>query len=432
MRISIFGLGYVGCVSLGCYAHLGFNTIGVDISETKVKMINDGLATIHEDKIDDLIKIGRNQQKIEATLDSSYAVQNSDVSIICVGTPSTPNGHLNLNYIFNVCKEIGEALKLKNDFHTIAIRSTVFPGTNQKCSKIIEEISGKKCNSDFAVVSNPEFLREATAVDDFFDPPYIVIGSSSQKAIDIFKSIHKDINAPVFETSIEVAEMIKYVNNSFHALKVAFANEIGRICKKQGIDSHSLMEIFIADTKLNISPYYLRPGFAYGGSCLPKDLKALKTMSHDLYLNTPIIDSIENSNDSHIQLAFEIITKYNKKNIGILGLSFKSGSDDLRNSPMVTLAEILIGKGFNLKIFDDEINISNLIGKNKEYIEAKLPHFTNLLYNNINKVIDDSDLLVVAKRSYENYLSNVNSKIIIDLVRMKKTTDFDNYEGICW
>lgn len=432
MVISIFGLGYVGCVSLGCYSELGFKTIGVDISESKVKLINHGFATIHEDKIDDLIKKGRNQQSIEATVDSFYAVQNSDVSIICVGTPSSANGHLNLEYIFNVCKEIGEALKFKNDFHTIAIRSTVFPGTNKKCSEIIENISGKKSNVDFAVISNPEFLREASAVDDFFNPPYIVMGSNSQKALEIFKIIHKNINAPIFETTIEVAEMIKYVNNSFHALKVAFANEIGRICKKQGIDSYELMEIFLADTKLNISPYYLRPGFAYGGSCLPKDLKALKTMSHDLYLKTPIIDSIENSNESHIQLAFDLITKYNKKDIALIGLTFKRGSDDLRNSPMVTLAEMLIGKGYNLKIYDEDINVSNLIGKNKEYIDLKLPHFSKLLFNDINLVVHDSELIVIAKKGYENLLSNIKSKIIVDLVRVKMTSEYVEYNGICW
>jgi len=434
MIISIFGLGYVGCVSLGCYAELGFKTIGVDISETKVKLINDGYATIHEDKIDELIKKGRKQQYIEATIDSAYAVHNSDISIICVGTPSTANGHLNLEYIFNVCKEIGEALKSKKGFHTIAIRSTVFPGTNRKCSEIIENISGKKCNVDFAIVSNPEFLREATAVDDFFNPPYIVLGSDSIKAIEIFKKIHENINAPIFETTIEIAEMIKYVNNTFHALKVAFANEIGRICKKQGIDSHKLMEIFLADTKLNISTYYLKPGYAYGGSCLPKDLKALKTMSHDLYLSTPIIDSIENSNDSHIQFAFDLISKYQKKNIGIIGLSFKSGSDDLRNSPMVELTEMLIGKGYNVRIFDNDINISNLIGKNKEYITSKLPHFTNLLYYDINQVYSQSELLVVSKKGYENYLSveREKSKIIIDFIRLKNLDLFDNYDGICW
>ena len=307
MNISFFGLGYVGCVGMGCLAQNGHKVIGIDISSEKIKKINEGMPTIVEAGIDEIIREQHLQGRIRATHDYMEAVRESDISFVCVGTPSTNNGHLNLNYIYQTAEEIGEALKEKNGFHIIVIRSTVFPGTNKAVGKIIEDMSGKTRNVHFAVVSNPEFLREGTAVNDYMNPPLTVIGTDCEKARDIMTELYAPMGAPIETVSIEVAEMIKYVNNSYHALKVTFANEIGRVCKAYGIDSHEVMRIFCMDKQLNISPYYFKPGFAYGGSCLPKDLKALKTMAHDLYVETPVLNAIESSNQHHMENAIEWI-----------------------------------------------------------------------------------------------------------------------------
>jgi GDP-mannose 6-dehydrogenase len=293
MRISIFGLGYVGCVSLGCLAKNGFPVIGVEVNDTKIDLINRGIPTIIENEIDDIVKTQHAEGLISATKDYRMAVLNSDISILCVGTPSTPQGHLNLEHIYQSARQVGEALRDKSQFHVVIIRSTVLPGTNAKVGEIIQEISGKQRNTDFAVVSNPEFLREGTAVKDYFNPPYTLIGSDNPQAIAIVREMYAKINGPIFEAPINVAEIIKYVNNSYHALKVTFANEVGNICKQMGIDSHKVMSLFCEDKQLNISPYYFKPGFAYGGSCLPKDLKALKTLAHDFYLDSPMLQSIE-------------------------------------------------------------------------------------------------------------------------------------------
>ena len=308
MNISVFGLGYVGCVSLGCLARDGHNVYGVDINREKVDLINKGKPTIVEKDIDKIIKEQYERERIKATSDYKQAVLATDVSIICVGTPSTREGHLNLKHIFTVAEHVGESLKIKDKFQTIVIRSTVIPGTNYKVGEIIEKISGKKRNVDFGIVSNPEFMREGTAVDDYYNPAIIVIGGDNNRSLEVAKNLYKNINAPIEETMIEVAEIIKFINNSFHALKISFANEVGNICKKSGIDSHKVMRLFCKDSKLNISSNYFRPGFAYGGSCLPKDLRAFKTIAHDNNLISPVIESIEKSNTNQKQIAFEIIT----------------------------------------------------------------------------------------------------------------------------
>lgn len=358
MNISFFGLGYVGCVGMGCLAQNGHKVIGVDISPEKIKNINEGIPTIVEVGIGEIIKEQHLQGRISATHDYMEAVKESDISFVCVGTPSTNKGHLDLSYIYQTAKEIGEALKEKNGFHVIVIRSTVFPGTNKKVSEIIEGISGKTRNVHFAVVSNPEFLREGTAVKDYMNPPLTVIGTDCEKARDIMTELYAPMAAPLEIVPIEVAEMIKYVNNSYHALKVVFANEIGRICKSCGIDSHEVMRIFCMDKQLNISPYYFKPGFAYGGSCLPKDLKALKTMAHDLYVEAPVLNAIENSNQYHIENTIEWIQTIGYKKIGVLGLSFKAGTDDMRNSPIINVIETLHGKGYEIKIYDKRSSIN--------------------------------------------------------------------------
>lgn len=433
MNISIFGLGYVGCVGIGCLASQGNKMIGVDVSDVKVDLINSGKPTIVEKDIEELIAKGYKDGKISATLDYKYAVKNSDISFICVGTPSAENGHLNLNYIYQTAKEIGVALKDKDAFHIVVIRSTVFPGTNAKISEIIENESGKHRNVDFAVVSNPEFLREGTAVNDYLNPPLTVLGSSCSKAIDVMKELYAPMNAPIEVVSIEVAEMIKYVNNSYHALKVVFANEVGQICKKLGIDSHEVMRIFCMDKQLNISPYYFKPGFAYGGSCLPKDLKGLKTLAHDLYLDTPVLASIDESNQNHIQFAIKQIESTGKKKIGVLGLSFKAGTDDMRNSPIVNIIEYLYGKGYEIKIYDKNVSISRLIGKNKSVIMEKLPHLNSLLCDKIEDVTEWAEMLVIStKEDAFKQLKPKSNQPVLDLVRIKELENEDNYNGLCW
>lgn len=433
MNISIFGLGYVGCVGMGCLASQGHKIIGVDVSDKKVELINQGVPTIVEKDIDKLIKDGHKKGMVSATKDFVKAVHSSDISFICVGTPSSDNGHLDLTYIMKTAEQIGEALKEKTGFHVVVIRSTVFPGTNEKVGQLIADISGKEIDKDFAIVSNPEFLREGTAVNDYLNPPLTVIGSSSEKAVDIMKQVYEWSSAPVEIVPIGVAEMIKYVNNSYHALKVVFANEIGSICKKLNIDSHEVMRIFCMDKQLNISPYYFRPGFAYGGSCLPKDLRGLQTLAHDLYLDTPVLNAISPSNSTLIERQTEAIEKFGKKKIGVLGLSFKAGTDDMRNSPIIHIIESLHGKGFEVKIFDKNVSLSRIIGKNKSVIEERLPHLSTMLIDNMEEVTDWADVLIIANK--DSKFSEIVTKpeqIIVDLVRVKELEKYNNYNGLWW
>ena len=418
---------------MGCLAQNGYSVTGVDILPDKVDLINQGIPTIVEKDIDKIIAEQHRAGRISATTDYIRAVQETEISIICVGTPSTPEGHLDLSHIFNTVKQIGEALKQKNEFHIVVIRSTVLPGTNKKAGEIIVGLSDKRNNTDFAVVSNPEFLREGTAVKDYYNPALTVIGSDNPHALNIVESLYDKINAPIVRVEIDVAEIIKYANNSFHALKVTFANEIGNICKKMGIDSHEVMRIFSMDKKLNLSSYYLKPGFAYGGSCLPKDLKALGTMAHDLYLDTPVLNSIQKSNEIQKENAFLMIEKTGKKKIGILGLSFKPGTDDLRFSPIVDVIEKLYGKGYNIKIYDRNVVLSKLTGKNKSYIENKLPHLSQMLSDNLAEVTAWAEVLVIANKEEEfSNISIKNEQVIIDLARIDTLRAYNNYEGICW
>jgi len=434
MNISIFGLGYVGCVSLGCLSNNGHNVIGVDVAQNKIDLINQGRPTIIEKDIDNIIKEQFEKGRISATTDSEYAVLNSDVSFICVGTPSSANGQLDLKYVFKVAEDIGKAIKNKSQFHVISIRSTVFPGTNLKVSDIIEKSSNKKRNIDFSVVSNPEFLREGSAVHDYYNPAVTVLGSDNEKALDIMSEIYQKVDAPISKVEINEAEIIKYVNNSFHALKITFANEVGNICKKLKIDSHKVMELFCKDDKLNISSYYFKPGSAYGGSCLPKDLKGLRTIAHDHYLDVPVINSIEESNLYQKEVAFNLIKEKGKRKIGILGLSFKAGTDDLRYSPAVELAEKLIGKGYEVLIYDENVNLSRITGTNKEYIDHHIPHLSNLITDNFEAVIDFSDIIVITQKNklFESIHEDYLDKSIIDLVRVTEDFEPNNIEGICW
>lgn len=435
MNISIFGLGYVGCVGAACCAKLGHKVIGVDVSENKVNLINAGKPTIIEKDIEKLCMEGHEKGLLSATTNVNAAIQNTDISFIVVGTPSSPEGHLNLNYIFTVAKQIGEALKDKDTFHIVAIRSTVLPGTNEKVGKIIAEASGKKRNEGFAVVSNPEFLREGTSVEDYMNPPLTLIGTDNEFAERQFRKLYEHIEAEFVCTDIKVAEMMKYVNNTYHALKIVFGNEVGRICKELDIDSHKVMEIFCKDKHLNISPYYFKPGFAYGGSCLPKDSKALRTLARDLYVDVPVINAIDPSNELQKKQALDIIMSKGKRNIGILGLSFKAGTDDLRCSPIVDVVETLLGKGFQLSIYDKNVKISELTGTNKDFIMARIPHLQHFITADLDKVSAESDVLVITnkEKDFEDVLKKYPGKIVIDLVREWKTVDYDGiYDGLAW
>jgi GDP-mannose 6-dehydrogenase len=435
MNISIFGLGYVGCVSLGCLAKSGHHVTGVDISDTKVGQINSGKATIVEKEIDTIIAEQFAKGMINATTDNTKAVVDSEISIVAVGTPNTDKGHLNLQYIFKVAENIGEALKSKKTFHIIVIRSTILPGTCDKFADIVEKRSGHKRNVDFAMVDNPEFLREGTAVHDYFNPPLTLIGSDNPEAAEKIAGLYRHLPAEIVNTNLKVAEIMKYVDNTYHALKISFANEVGNICTEMGIDSHEVMDIFCKDKQLNISPYYFKPGFAYGGSCLPKDLKGFQTLAHDLYVDVPVIDSIDKTNDIQILRAIKIIFKYWNMKLGFLGLSFKAGTDDLRNSPAVTVIEALLGKGCDIRIYDKNINLSVLTGTNKEYINARIPHLSTLLNNDAASLINSSNVIIINTKEPEflDLVKDLDDKVIIDFVRLDESLQSKkNYIGINW
>jgi GDP-mannose 6-dehydrogenase len=435
MKISIFGLGYVGCVSLGCLANNGHRVIGVDVSQNKVDLINNGKPTIIEKDIDIIIAEQHKLGTISATTNAMDAVLNSEICIIAVGTPSTPQGHLNLKYIFQVAKNIGIALRNKEEFQVVAIRSTVLPGTCDKVAAIIEEASGKKRNVAFAIVDNPEFLREGTAVEDYYNPPLTLIGSDNKEAAEKLGQLYSKLPGEIITTDLKVAEVMKYVNNTFHALKISFGNEVGNVCSALGIDSHQVMDIFCKDKQLNISNYYFKPGFAYGGSCLPKDLKGFQTLAHDLYVKTPVIDGIGATNEIQIERAIDIIQRYPNKKLGFLGLSFKAGTDDLRNSPAVRVVEALLGKGANINIYDKNINTTMLTGTNRDYIDARIPHLSKLLVSDLNSLVQDSEVLIIntKEEEFKALVSEFSDKIIIDFVRLDESLlNNENYIGINW
>ncbi|MHA1279688.1 MAG: nucleotide sugar dehydrogenase [Candidatus Helarchaeota archaeon] len=439
MKISILGLGYVGCVSSACLANQGHSIIGVDIDKDKVNLLNEGISPIIEPGLDELIKLSVKKGLLRATTNISIAIQNTNLSIICVGTPSKENGALDLTYVKRVCYEIGKSLINKSSYHHIVLRSTVLPGTTEDIViPTIEEASGKKLGKDFGVAFNPEFLREGSAISDFNDPPKTVVGQldkvTSEKLADIFGFL----DAPLFCVPIRVAEAIKYADNAFHALKVSFANEIGAFCKANDIDSHAVMNIFIQDKKLNLSPYYLKPGDAFGGSCLPKDLRALQYELKRNDVIAPIISSILLSNEIQKNRVFNAVISIGNKNVGILGLSFKENTDDLRESPTIALVEKLIGKGYVVHIYDPILNTSKLVGSNRKFMEEYLPHIDKLLVNSLDKLLELSTTIVVTRK--DSFLNGLNNKIkkehiIVDLIRMpdeliKKMER--RYNGIAW
>jgi len=438
MKISIFGLGYVGTVSAACLAQQGHQVIGVDVNPLKVKTISSGRSPVIEQGLDELVAQMVAASHLMATTDATQAVLNSEISLICVGTPSNPNGSLDLSYVKRVCKDIGEVLSSKSDYHVIDIRSTMLPGSTE-CEIIpaLESASGKRAGLDFGVCFNPEFLREGSSISDFNNPPYTVIGCDDEKASSIVAALYENLKALVIIVPVRVAEMVKYANNAFHALKVTFSNEIGNICKRQDIDSHQVMEIFCMDTKLNLSSYYLKPGFAFGGSCLPKDLRALLYCSRPLDVHVPVLAAILPSNGRQTEIAYEMIKQTGCKRVGVLGFSFKAGTDDLRESPIVDLIEHLIGKGYRIKVLDRNVSLANLQGANRAYIEREIPHIASLMVDSIEEILASSEVIVIGNKSSEfvDVLSKIrDDQIVIDLVRIapdRKNLNH-NYQGICW
>jgi len=437
LKISIFGLGYVGTVSAGCLAHVGHQVIGVDPVRTKVDLINDGRSPVIEADISEIIADAVQVGRLRATEDHFEAIHDTELSFVCVGTPNQINGNLDVTYVRRVCEQMGEALKAKRSPHTIAIRSTILPGTmHGVVIPALEEASEKKAGLEFGVCNNPEFLREGSAVKDFNFPPKIVIGQLDATSGDILASLYAWLDAPLIRTDLRTSEMVKYIDNTWHALKIGFANEIGNLCKSLSIDSHKAMEIFCQDKKLNISPAYLLPGFAFGGSCLPKDLRALiyKAKLHDLQL--PILGSILPSNELQIARGLELIVGKGHKSIGILGVSFKAGTDDLRESPMIEIIERLIGKGYDLRIYDKNVHVASLVGANRDFILNRIPHISKLMVADMNDVLKHAETIVIgnSEPSFRGVFEKLREdQCVVDLVRASEyKIDNGRYDGICW
>ena len=438
MRLSVFGIGYVGCVSAACFAKAGHDVIGVDLNTTKVEILNAGKSPIVETGIEELISAMVAAGRLRATTASAEAILNTDASLVCVGTPSNANGSLDLSHVQHVCREISTALKDKAGRHTVVIRSTMLPGTIETLVvPTLEEGSGKRAGRDFGVCINPEFLREGSSLKDFYSPPFTLIGTDEEETANLVRELYADIEAPLFVTSLKTAEMVKYACNCFHALKVSFANEIGNVCKAVGVDSHEVMKVFSQDTKLNLSPYYLTPGFAFGGSCLPKDLRAMNYKARQLDVEVPVLSSILPSNRLQIERAVNMVLKTGMKRVGVLGFSFKAGTDDLRESPMVTLIETLIGKGLQLALYDRDVSLAKLFGANKQYIEREIPHISQLMRSSVDEVVRDSEVLVIGNKAKEfaDIKSQLRSgQVVLDLVRLfeEPIGEDGSYQGICW
>ncbi len=437
MNISIFGLGYVGTVSAGCLANDGNYVIGVDPVPSKVKLINDGQSPIIEADISEIIARNVESGRLRVTCDAESAIRESELSFICVGTPSQPNGNLDLTYIRRVCHQIGAALRHENNRHVVVVRSTVIPGTmRQVVIPALQQGSGKKAGVDFGVCHNPEFLREGSAVKDFAFPPQTVIGEIDKASGDVLAQLYSNLDAPLIRTDLETTEMVKYVNNSWHALKIGFANEIGNFCKAYGVDAHQVMKIFCQDKRLNISENYLIPGFAFGGSCLPKDLRALAYQAklHDLQL--PILASILPSNELQVSRGLQMIMESDHRRIGVLGFSFKAGTDDLRESPMIEVIERLIGKGYDLRLFDRNVSLARLVGANRDFILNRIPHISRLMVDGIDAVLTHAQTIVIGNKDAD--FRGVPDRLragqrLIDFVRVtERTSNNGTYAGICW
>jgi GDP-mannose 6-dehydrogenase len=439
MSVSVFGLGYVGSVSAACFASMGHNVTGVDVSRNKVEMMDSGRTPIIEARMSELVAEGHRSGLLHATTDATSAVLNSEVSFVCVGTPSLKNGKLDLSHIEHVAKEIGVAIRQKKSPHVFVLRSTVLAGTTEKVAlPILEKESGKKCGKDFTVCYNPEFMREGSAVNDFLNPPYTILGASDTCHLAPLRDLYRSTPGTLYETTIPVAEMVKYFSNCYHALKVGFANEMGTMCKHLGVDAHAVTKIFTSDTKLNISPAYLFPGFAFGGSCLPKDLRAITYKAKELDLKLPLLESLMPSNAEHIDRAVEMVISTGKKKIAQLGLSFKAGTDDLRESPQVQLIKRLMGEGLEVKVWDEDVSFGRLAGSNRQFIEEVIPHIGSVLSADLESVLSAAEVVILGNKSAskDQLARHLRpEQIVIDLIHLDKTRRPDGagkYEGICW
>ncbi len=438
MKISIFGLGYVGCVTAACLAANGDTIIGVDVNPRKVHMIESGKSPISEPGLDDLLGKAVGSGHLCATTDAYAAVQETDISLICVGTPSNHNGCVNLQFIDRVCSEIGKSLGNKNSYHVVVIRSTVLPGTvMNRLIPILNQSSGRSAGSDYGVCMNPEFLREGSAIKDFYHPGCTVIGQLDTRSGDAIECIYKELDAPLIRAEIPVAEMTKYVCNTFHALKITFANEIGTLCKTAGVDGQQVMDIFCQDKYLNISPAYLKPGFAFGGSCLPKDVRALAHWAKEKDVDAPVLGAIFPSNQYQIDRAIEMIERAKCNRVGVLGLSFKPATDDVRESPTITLIETLLGRGYDVSIYDEIVDPDKLVGVNREFLERAIPHIASHMRHSLEEVVENAEVVVISNGSPSfHHVPELlrSNQILIDLVGVAKTYSKMEgcYEGICW
>jgi GDP-mannose 6-dehydrogenase len=421
MKVSVFGLGYVGCVSAACLAARGHQVIGVDVSPVKVDLVSRGQAPVIEERIGELTAEVVRDGALRATTDTAEAIATTDISLVCVGTPSAANGSLSTVYLERVCEQIGGALAAKPTRHTVVFRSTMLPGTCLSLLvPILEKSSGKTAGVDFGVAVNPEFLREGSSIKDFFDPPKTVIGETDALTGDAVASLYEGLPGEVFRVPIPVAEMIKYADNSYHAVKIAFANEIGSVCRALGVDSTEVIDVFLADRKLNVSPAYLRPGFAFGGSCLPKDLRGLVYAAGRADVSVPLLSHVLVSNEDHLRRAVDLVIATGKRRIGLFGLSFKPGTDDLRESPLVELAERLLGKGFDLRIYDQNVSLSHLVGANREYVESRLPHLSALLTSDATEVLAHAEVCVIGctDEHVRAAVEAAGERPVVDLVRL--------------
>ncbi|NCC20842.1 MAG: UDP-glucose/GDP-mannose dehydrogenase family protein [Alphaproteobacteria bacterium] len=439
MKVSVMGIGYVGATATACLAEQGHDVIAVDISPVKVTCINEGRSPIVETRLPELMKKGYDAGRIRATQDYEDAIMNTEISLICVGTPSRPDGSLNLQYIEDICARIGEQLKKKDGFHTVVNRSTVVPGTLRNVIQpIIEEHSGKKAGVGFGLGNNPEFLRESTAVEDYFHPTQIVIGAIDERSADTIAGLYEGIEAPMTITDVGVAEGVKYVSNAWRATKVGFANEMGNMLKRHGVDSHKVMDIFFLDDKINLGKSFLMPGFSFGGSCLPKDIRALRASANDMGLPTPVFDALLRANELQVLHALDMIRNTGKKRVALLGLSFKPGTDDLRESPLVALAELLIKEGYTLKIYDPCVyEAAHMDGANREYIEKGIPHISGCIVPTPEDILNNGSEVFVLGNGTKEFAGILNrtkeDMPIIDLVRLNGAYESrKSYAGICW